>query len=240
MATLSDSFQDVTTPEALGRESAVVVLTEAVSLIGRFPALAGVNLTIAAGEVVLLRGPNGAGKSTLLRLCAGLASLTSGSGQVLGHDLTGRSSRRLVRREIGLLGHATSLYDELTVEQNIQFWVQANRSDLSMVEPVMDRFDLSGRLRDVRVSNLSAGQRRRTAMAIVVCRRPQLWLLDEPHSGLDEEGRLLIDDLVVQAAQSGATVMIASHEVDRVAELAARTVVVAGGRIQQDEDPNAA
>lgn len=213
------------------RGEPIVELRDAVSLIGRFPALAGASLGVHAGEVVLVRGPNGAGKSTLLRLCAGLRPLDGGTGSVLGHDLASRSGRRNVRREIGLLGHATSLYDELTVEQNIRFWVRANRSDESMIEPVMARFALDGRLRSVEVSALSAGQRRRTAMAIVVCRRPRLWLLDEPHSGLDEDGRVLIDGLVAQAAASGATVLIASHEVDRVADLAARVVVVAGGRV---------
>lgn len=221
---------------AISRSGAPIIeLREAVSLIGQFPALAGVNLVVGSGEVVLVRGPNGAGKSTLLRLCSGLASLTSGAGRVLGYDIADRSGRRAVRREVGLLGHATSLYDELTVEQNIQFWVGANRSDEAMIEPVMHRFGLDGRLRSVRVAGLSAGQRRRTAMAIVVCRRPSLWLLDEPHSGLDEEGRTLVDDLVMQAAQSGATVLIASHEVDRVSELAARTVVIAGGRVHEDQ-----
>lgn len=213
---------------------AVVELHEAVCLVSNFPALAGINVRITRGEVVLLRGPNGAGKSTLLRLCAGLGTLAAGSGSILGHDISGRSGRRRVRREIGLLSHATALYDELTVEQNIKFWVEANRSDPDQIEPVMERFGLAGRLRSVHVSGLSAGQRRRTALAVVVCRRPRLWLLDEPHSGLDEQGRIVIDELVVQAAKSGATVIVASHEVDRVSELAARTIVVAGGRVQSD------
>ncbi len=206
------------------------MLDGVVSLIGRFPALAGINLRIEASEVILLRGPNGAGKSTLLRLCAGLAPLSGGSGRVLGHDLGLRSSRRLLRRQVGLLGHKTSLYDELSVEQNIRFWAKANQADPGMVDVVMDRFGLAGRLRSVKVSGLSAGQRRRTAMAIVVCRRPSLWLLDEPHSGLDQEGRGLVDNLVLDAAAAGATVLVASHEVDRVVDLGARTVTIAGGR----------
>ena len=211
-----------------------VELTDAISLIGRFPALAGLNLRIRPGEVILFRGPNGAGKSTLLRLCAGLAPLSGGTGRALGHDLASRPSRRILRRQVGLLGHQTSLYDELTVEQNIRFWAEANQSDLNMVDTVMERFGLAGRLRSVQVSGLSAGQRRRTAMAIVVCRRPSLWLLDEPHSGLDSEARLLVDDLVLQAAKAGATVLVASHEVERVAELGARKITIAGGRASQE------
>ena len=215
---------------------AVIHLEKAVSLIGRFPALAGADLSVRAGEVVLLQGPNGAGKSTLLRLCAGLAPLHDGRAEVLGTDLSTPAGRRSVRRRIGLLGHGTALYDDLTVEQNIRFWAAANGADrrggVSEIDAVMDRLGVGGRLRDVPVSGLSAGQRRRTSMAVLVCRRPQLWLLDEPHAGLDRDGRDLVDRLVKQAVASGATAVVASHELDRVASLATRVVEVAGGHVR--------
>lgn len=215
----------------------VIHLEQAVSLIGRFPALAGADLNVQPGEVVLLQGPNGAGKSTLLRLCAGLAPLHDGRAQVLGTDLSTPAGRRSVRRRIGLLGHGTALYDDLTVEQNIRFWAAANGSDRrdgasSDIDAVMDRLGVGGRLRDVPVSGLSAGQRRRTSMAVLVSRRPQLWLLDEPHAGLDRDGRDLVDSLVKQAVASGATAVVASHELDRVASLATRVVEVAGGHVR--------
>ena len=97
----------------------MVNLSGAISLIGGFPALAGVDLTVGDGEIVVLRGPNGAGKSTLLRLCAGLAPLNGGQGRILGRDLSSREQRRQIRRETGLLAHQTFLYDELTVEDNL-------------------------------------------------------------------------------------------------------------------------
>lgn len=209
----------------------MIELAGAVSLIGRFPALAGADLSVGTGEVALLQGPNGAGKSTLLRLCAGLAPLSGGAGTVLGHDLSDRRERRALRRRVGLLGHGTALYDDLTVEQNVRFWTAANHGDLSTIEPAMDRLGVGGRLRTVPVSGLSAGQRRRTAMAVLVCRRPVLWLLDEPHAGLDAAGRDLVDELVHQAVASGATALVASHELDRVAGLATRVVHVVGGHI---------
>ncbi|MDQ4069634.1 MAG: ATP-binding cassette domain-containing protein, partial [Actinomycetota bacterium] len=89
-----------------------VRLRSAVSLLGRFPALAGVDLDVEQGEIVLVQGANGAGKTTLLRACAGLVAFTAGEADVLGHDL--REDRKAVRRRIGLLGHATFLYDDLT------------------------------------------------------------------------------------------------------------------------------
>ncbi len=209
----------------------MIHLEQAVSLIGRFPALAGVDLTVSPGEVVLLQGPNGAGKSTLLRLCSGLARLHDGVGTVLGADLSTASGRRSVRRRVGLLGHGTALYDDLTVEQNVRFWATANGSEDVDVDAAMDRLGVGDRLRSVPVSGLSAGQRRRTSMAVLVCRRPLLWLLDEPHAGLDRAGRDLIDALVRQAVASGATAVVASHETERAAGLATRVVEVAGGQV---------
>lgn len=212
----------------------VVALDEAISLIDRFPALAGVTLTVGQGEIILLRGSNGAGKTTLLRLCAGLAPLNDGAGTVLGHDLSDRDQRRLVRRQAGLLAHSTFLYDELTVEENLAFWAKANRIESEAVEPVLDRLGLATRLRDVKVASLSAGQRRRASLAVLVVRRPRLWLLDEPHAGLDVNGRDFVDGLLRHAVAFGATVMFASHDFDRATEIATRMVVVAGGRVQDD------
>ncbi len=210
----------------------VIEMQGAISLINRFPALAGVDFRVDDGEIVLLRGPNGAGKSTLLRLCAGLAPLNDGSAVVLGHDLSDRGTRRSLRRQTGLLAHSTFLYDELTVEENLLFWARANRIDTTSVDPVLDRLALGGRLRSVKVAQLSAGQRRRTSLAVMVVRRPRLWLLDEPHAGLDVNGRDFVDDLVRHAVAFGATVLLASHDFDRAADIATRTVIVAGGRIQ--------
>ena len=207
----------------------VVHFRSAVSLLGRFPALAGVDLDVERGEIVLLQGPNGAGKTTLLRACAGLVGIADGEAVVLGHDL--RRDRRAVRRQVGLLGHATSLYDELTVTDNVRFWTRAGGGSAADAADAMARLGLDGRLADVPVGRLSAGQRRRTSIAVVVARRPALWLLDEPHAGLDSGGRDLLDGIVRDAARAGATVLVASHELQRATALADRTVIIAGGRV---------
>lgn len=211
----------------------IVSLQGVVALLGRFPALAGADLEVGESEIVLVQGPNGAGKSTLLRVCAGLLRIESGRAEVLGHDLV--TDRAAVRRSVGLLGHDTALYDDLTVEQNLRFWARASRIDDDAVPAALDRLGVAERLRDVAVRNLSAGQRRRTALAAVVVRRPRLWLLDEPHSGLDQGGRDLIDQVILDAASAGATVMLASHELDRTLDLATRHLTVAGGTITSDE-----
>ena len=199
-------------------------------LVGRFPALAGVDLQVAQGEIVLLRGANGAGKSTLLHVCAGLRRLASGTARVLGCDLAG-SGRTAVRRRVGLLGHRTALYDDLTAAENLRLWARASRTDAASVPGALRRLGIADRLAQVCVARLSAGQRRRVALAAVVVRRPELWLLDEPHSGLDSRSRGLVDAVVAEAAASGATVLMASHEVRHAPGLATRTVTMAGGML---------
>ena len=214
-------------------DSVAVHLHAAVSLLGRFPALAGVDLDVAAGEVVLVQGPNGAGKTTLLRACAGLVPIVDGEASVLGHDL--RKDRRAIRPHVALLGHATGLYDDLTVADNLRFVARATRHARgASVEDALARLGLGGRLAGVQVSRLSAGQRRRVAVAALLLRPAELWLLDEPHAGLDAEGRERLDDLVGDAARSGTTVLLASHELDRARTLASRVVTMAGGQIRTD------
>jgi heme ABC exporter ATP-binding subunit CcmA len=207
----------------------VIHLRGAVALLGRFPALAGVDLTVDAGQLVVLQGPNGAGKSTLLRLCAGLLPLANGHGTVLGHDL--RSERRSVRAHVGLLGHDLGLYEELSVEDNLRFWARAAGLPAGSAADAAQLLGLDGRLRDVQVARLSAGQRRRTALAVLAARRPELWLLDEPHAGLDRAGRDVLDGLLRSAVTAGATVLLASHEHERVAGLRARVVDLSAGSV---------
>ena len=206
---------------------AVVELRDAVAVLGRFPALAGATLHVERGDIVWVRGPNGAGKTTLLRLCAGLVPLTRGSGKVLGFDLL--TEREQLRPHAGLLGHSNGLYLDLTVSENVAFWGQLVGASTSETAAAVERLGLAGRLADLRVRQLSAGQQRRTALACLVARRAELWLLDEPHAGLDAAGRADIDAIVRHAADSGATVIVASHESDRAAPLATRVVDVVGG-----------
>jgi len=205
----------------------VVHLRGTVALLGRFPALAGIDLDVLRGEIVLLRGPNGAGKTTLLRVLAGLVPPVRGEARVLGHNLPAEA--RAVRRRVGLLGHATALFEELTAAGNVGFWGRACRASQDDIEAALGLVGLDGRLRDVPVARLSAGQRRRSALACLLARRPELWLLDEPHAGLDNDARDLLDGLVHQAVAQGATVVLSSHELDRAQALAHREVGLAGG-----------
>lgn len=213
--------------------SNIVELRDAVVVYGAFPALAGVSLTVTKGEIVLLQGPNGAGKTTLLRACAGLVPIVRGKAMVLGHDLC--VDRHAVRQRVGLLGHNNGLFGDLTVRENVSFWAQLVGASNLEVDAVLERMGLSGRLADIRAANLSAGQKRRCALANLVVRRAELWLLDEPHAGLDARGRDELDETLRQAVASGATVIIASHELERSRQLATRVAIVASGQVAGDQ-----
>lgn len=179
--------------------------------------------------MVLLSGPNGAGKTTLLRFLAGLVPMTAGTAEVLGCDLA--RDRRSVRRSIGFLGAETRCYDDLTVRENLRFWARASEQPIAAADAMMERLGLE-RVADVLQTRLSTGQRRRMAVAVVAVRDPRLYLLDEPHAGLDVQGREVLDGLLVDASRDGRTVVIASHEVDQVRGLVHREVTIVGGQIQ--------
>ncbi len=214
-------------------EQHVIVLDDAVAVLNGFPVLAGASLSVRRGEVLLLRGPNGAGKTSLLRLCAGLLPLARGEGRIFGLDLV--DQREAIRPRVGLLGHRNGLYTDLSVAENVTFWGATVGASPDEVEGAMERLAVAGRLRDLPVRSLSAGQKRRTALACLVARRAELWLLDEPHAGLDAAGRDELDMVLRQAVASGATVMVASHELERAGGLADRIVDVVGGQVKGEE-----
>ena len=207
----------------------VVRLRSAVCLLGRFPALAGVDLDVRKGEVVLLSGGNGAGKTTLLRLIAGLVPVHSGEAEVLGFDLT--RDRRSHRHELALVGHDSGCYDDLTVRENLSFASRAAGAPTDAADRALDRFGLAP-LATTLHGRLSAGQRRRLSVAIALARDPRLLLLDEPHAGLDAEGRAVLDAVLRDAPAEERTVIVASHELDRTRALASREVVLTTGQAE--------
>ena len=214
----------------------VIDLQNSMVLLGRFPALTDISMTVNKGEIIVIKGPNGAGKSTLLRLCAGLLPLKKGSGSILGFDLI--TERMLVRPHVGVLGHKTGLYSDLTVEENMLFWAQVFNASQEDIVNAVDLLGLKGRLESVSVRNLSEGQRRRVSLATLVMQRPSVWLLDEPHAALDVKGKQTVDALITEATKAGATVLVASHEIDKVGQNETRIIEVAGGAVISDTGEN--
>ena len=210
----------------------VVALHDAVVLSSGFPLLSGVNLELGPSSLTLITGANGAGKTSLLRLLAGLDSLSSGSGTVVGIDLID-GDLRLLRRRIGWLGHQGSFYDDLSVRENLTFAAKALARPLGEIDSVVQRVGLTNRI-DTAAKQLSAGQRRRLGLAWLLLRRPELWLLDEPYASLDDQGRTFFDGLLASVVASGATVVVSAHDRLRSSALQPRTMVMAGGSIVDD------
>jgi heme ABC exporter ATP-binding subunit CcmA len=210
-------------------DAPIARLNEAVVFANGFPLLSGVDLVVQPGTLSVLLGANGAGKTSLLRLLGGLVALSSGTGSVLGIDLA-TGDRRQLRRRVGWLGHEGSFYDDLSVVENLTFAARALGRPLAGLDDVLERVGLSTKGATA-ARRLSAGQRRRLALAWLLLRRPELWLLDEPYASLDDEGRTFFDDLLVDVVAQGATVVVSSHDPLRSSRLAPRTLVVAGGRI---------
>ncbi len=131
---------------------------------------------------------------------------------------------------VALVGHETFCYDDLTVAENVRFVARSTGHAAGDAEAAIDRVGLR-RVADVAHGRLSQGQRRRLSLANALARKPRLLLLDEPHAGLDEHGRNVLEEVVAASAGDGCTVMLASHELDLARRLATREVRVVGGQV---------
>ncbi len=196
-------------------------------------ALAGVNLTVGAGEFVTLVGPNGAGKTTLLRVLATLTKPTSGAVRIAGLDPTREGER--VRRHIGFLSHRTLLYDDLTAGQNLRFYARMyDLNDETRIIDLLKRVGLATRQHDL-VRTFSRGMQQRLSVARAVLHRPSVLLLDEPYTGLDPNAAQVLTGLLADLAEEGCTVLLTTHNLERGLALGRRVVVLARGRVVYDE-----
>ena len=201
-------------------------------LLGNFPALAGVDLSVAVGETVLIKGPNGAGKTTLLRCLAGLTPIHKGTARILGHDL--ESGRGAICRDVAILSQANHLYSDLSADDNLALYIRASRVTTNKTDSACEQMGISSRVRSTKVRHLSTGQKRRVAIACLLVRQARLWLLDEPHSGLDWTGAGLLNEQLVDQSQAGTTIVIVSHDLERVGTIAGRTLTMVGGTLGED------
>lgn len=209
--------------------SALASLRDALVVRAGYPLLSGVTLDVEPATVTVLSGANGSGKTTLLQLLGGLVALSAGAGEVCGIDLA-RDERRALRRRVGWLGHEGSFYDELSVRENLVFAARALGRPIEEIPAALERVDLASRA-DVAAKLLSAGQRRRLGLAWLLVRRPELWLLDEPHAALDAAARAFLDELVGDVVRAGATVVLSAHDAIAVARHDVRHVRLVGGRV---------
>ena len=202
-----------------------------VKAFGSFVAVDHVSLQVGNGEIFGFLGPNGAGKSTTIRMLCGLLTPTSGKALVKGLDVAVEPEE--VRKNIGYMSQKFSLYDDLTVEQNIDFFAGMYGVPRGMREKrkqyVLEMANLSGRY-DAMTATLSGGWKQRLALGCAILHNPPILFLDEPTSGVDPIARGAFWDLIREMARAGHTIFVSTHYMDE-AEYCHRLALMYRGRV---------
>ena len=193
---------------------------------GRRWALGGVTLRVDPGTVVMLAGRNGAGKSTLLRILATAIRPDRGTVTIGGFDVV--RQREDVRKMTALLAHQNYLYESLTARENLAIVADHLRTSRERIRPLLEQVGLSSRSDDV-VATFSAGMRKRLSLARMLMQEPQVALLDEPYGALDPPGFALVDSVIHELKSGGATVVMATHDLERAARLSDLAVILDQG-----------
>lgn len=197
---------------------------------GHKPVLRGLDFEVQKGEFVGLVGPNGAGKTTFLRILASLSRPSLGMVRVAGFHLPAQAAS--VRNALGVLSHQPLLYGDLTAEENLQFFGRLyGVFELdSRISEVLDLVGLNPRRRDL-VRTFSRGMQQRLAIGRAVIHDPQLLLLDEPYTGLDQDAGAMLDTILKTVTSQGRTVVMTSHDLVRISDLASRFDILSRGKI---------
>ena len=209
---------------------------------GEWPVLWDLDLSVPWGQTLVLFGANGAGKTTLLRILATHVRADHGSVAVAGHNLRTRPEE--VRRRIGVVGHRSLLYDDLTCRENLIYYgrLYGLKDHKPRVDEVLEKVRLGSRA-DHRVRTLSNGMQKRAAIARAILHEPDVLLLDEPEAGLDRESVSILGTLLAEWTDSGRSVILTTHDLDLGLSWGQRAGVLRGGKIsfpgtESDENGN--
>jgi len=197
---------------------------------GQKTVLRRLNFSVAAGEFVAFLGPNGAGKTTFLRILASLSRPTLGEVNIAGHQLPAQATA--VRKRLGVVSHLPLLYGDLSAEENLRFFgmLYSISNARGRIAEVLSLIGLSHRKSDL-VRTFSRGMQQRLAIGRAILHDPDILLLDEPHTGLDQDACDMLDGVLLQVASLGRTVVMTSHDLARAAKLAKRFDVLSRGVI---------
>jgi ABC-2 type transport system ATP-binding protein len=208
-----------------------IVTDRLVKRFGAFTAVDEVSFSVRRGEIMGFLGPNGAGKSTLIRMLCGLLRPTAGRAEVAGVDVARNPEK--VRANIGYMSQKFSLYNDLSVVENLRFFggiygVKGHRLT-QRVQFAIEMAGLAGR-GDALVANLSGGWKQRLALGCAVLHQPPILFLDEPTSGVDPTSRRRFWDLIYSLAEEGVTILVTTHYMDE-AEYCNRIALINQGRL---------
>jgi len=198
-------------------------------------ALRDINICLREGDSLALFGPNGAGKSTLIQVLCSLLQPTSGSVRIAGYEA--RHDREALHQVIGLIAHQTFLYPHLSASENLKFYgamYSVARLD-ARIKEVLDLVGLSDCADDT-VQNFSRGMQQRLSIGRAIIHDPQIMFLDEPFTGLDQQGREDFIRLILQFRDQGKTVIMASHDLPLGIELCARAAILRAGELVYLQD----
>jgi len=199
-----------------------------------------IDLSVSRGEFVALLGPNGGGKSTLLRLLAALGKPTAGKITIGGWTLPAEAPA--VHAQIGMVGHKPLLYENLNARENLRFFARLHNlppaETDTRIAQLLERVGLAKRTHDL-VRTFSRGMQQRLSIARALLHNPDVLLFDEPHTGLDQDASLVLDDLLTSAHASGHTVIMTTHDLERAARLSSRVLILSRGSLVYDQPASA-
>jgi heme exporter protein A len=212
------------------KPATIIEVRKLIKRFGLKNVLKGLDFRVEKGEFVVILGPNGAGKTTFLRILASLSRPSMGSINIAGFALPEQAAA--VRQRLGVVSHQPLIYGDLTAEENLLFFARmysVDNADKRIAE-VLKLIGLDARRRDL-VRTFSRGMQQRLAIGRAVLHDPEVMLFDEPHTGLDQDAAIMLDDILQEVAARGRTVVMTSHDLPRAADLASRIDILSRGVI---------
>ena len=206
----------------------MILVKQLVKRFGPLTVLRELDFEVNSGEFVALLGPNGAGKTTLLRILATLSRPSSGLVRIASYQLP--HSGAALRAHLGVVSHQPLLYGDLTAEENLRFFGKLYSVGPERILEVLDLIGLAKRKNDL-VRTFSRGMQQRLTIGRAILHNPRILLLDEPHTGLDQEAGEILDSVLQAVALEGRTVVMTSHDLVRAAGLATRIDLISRGKI---------
>lgn len=206
---------------------------------GDFTAVNAVNLRIEKGSIYGFLGPNGSGKSTTIRMLCGILEPTSGSGSILGLDITHDAEE--IKKHIGYMSQKFSLYDDLTVKENLDFYAGMYSLSSQQSKTRIDEMLVMSGLEDRRselAANLSGGWKQRLALGCSILHDPPILFLDEPTGGVDPKSRRMFWNIIYNLAAKGTTIMVTTHFMDEAEHCDAIGFIFEGSLIADDHPAN--